>query len=200
MIWFIVLFCIELNAALLLLAIIFFVLVLTSAYWLYRVIKYIEHFYLTCEEVFSVSKDGFETVVSRKQSKRNFAMFMRLFMKGEPSKFKTDEEFWWYTKIIKSQYDLDDRYQKFIENFKLNDHNEEFAYEGIFDKKEKEKMQNSRLEASYMYIPLNRSKVIEDNNIKLNSSNLMMIKDDVSNTGASPISDASNNIRTGARK
>lgn len=125
-------------------------------------------------------------------------MFMRIFMKGEPTQFKNDEEFWWYTQIINSQNDLDDRYQKFIHNFKLNDHNEEFAYEGIFD--QKEKVQNSRLEASYMFIPLNRSKIIEDNNIKLNSSNLMMIKDDISNTGASPISDGSNNVRKSARK
>ena len=66
--------------------------------------------------------------------------------------------------------------------------------------KENEKIQNSRLETSNIYIPLNRSKVAEDNNIKLNSSNLMMIKDEISNTGASPISDASNKIKINSRK
>ena len=109
-------------------------MIVTSAYWLYRVIKWIQNSFLKCVEIYSISKDGFETVINRKQSKRNFAMFMRIYMKGEPTQFSNDEEFWWYSKIIKSQYDLDDRYQKFIQNFKLNDHYEDFAYEGIFDK------------------------------------------------------------------
>ena len=61
---------------------------------------------------------------------------------------KNDEASWWYIKNIKATYQLETRIQRFMKNLELYQHNENFAYEGIFDKKE---------ERSTSVLPFDRS-------------------------------------------
>ena len=54
-------------------------------------------------------------------------------MKKEIKPIDIGEEIWWNEFLIKAENNLHDRYQLFVENFNKND-DENFAYEGIFDK------------------------------------------------------------------
>lgn len=106
-----------------------------------------------------MSKDGFETLVSRTQSKRNLSNFLDQYMKIETANMSDNEIFWWHTQTIKAEEDLKGRIQKFIENHEVHQHNESFAYEGIFDKKNAKhavpyiKFEKSRMESSQYMTP-----------------------------------------------
>ena len=64
-------------------------------------------------------------------------MFVLSQVAKEIKPIRRDEETWWNTRLIKAENDLHDRYRLFVENFnKMND-DENFAYEGIFDQKQK---------------------------------------------------------------
>jgi hypothetical protein len=111
-----------------------------------------------------VSKDGFETVIDRKQSKMNLSNFLLQYMPLDTTEIKDNEASWWHLKTIIATDQLDNRIQKFLETFQLVHNNEEFAYEGIFDRKEESvmspinKFNKNRLEMSQMITPIDRSK------------------------------------------
>lgn len=106
------------------------------------------------------------------------------------------EEFWWNSRLIKSENDLHDRYHKFVQNFNIFENNELFAYEGLFDKKEKNvfaaspRLERSRFEKPNILAQLDQSRIGDDKyKIKLNSSNVMNINDGSINARSS-VSDA----------
>lgn len=80
-------------------------------------------------------------------------------MKIETANMSDNEVFWWHSNTIKAEEDLKDRIQKFIENHEIHQHNESFAYEGIFDQKDAKrdipyiKFEKSRMESSQYMTP-----------------------------------------------
>lgn len=66
------------------------------------------------------------------------------FLPAEMEHFENNEESWWSTQNKKARRKIDTRVQKFMENFQLQEQNNEFAYEGIFDKKLTESPVNNK--------------------------------------------------------
>ena len=84
-----------------------------------------------------MSKDGYETEISRLQSKRNLFKFIKTYFIKETDFISDPEEFWWKTNLTHKKHQIRESIKNFIENNQfVQDQNESFAYEGIFDQKE----------------------------------------------------------------
>lgn len=121
-------------------------------------------------------------------------MFMKTYMQDETAMLDDNEAFWWNRKSLQANCDLKVRYQKFIENLAMTHFHDDFAYEGIFDKKEDDtqllKLDKSKMEASIGYASMRRGKLTDpEYNIKLNSSHAVGTPDNISNKCVSPISE-----------
>ena len=106
-------------------------------YWSHQNYKRIKMTKYKSIEIFAVSKDGYDTELTRLESKRNFSNFLETYMSLEVAAVKDDDEFWWYKHTSRTKKDLKDRFQKFISQ--VYDTTDNFQYEGIFDKKEEPK-------------------------------------------------------------
>ena len=138
----------------------------------------------------AVSKDGYEIDISRVQSKRNLARFIKTYLIKETNvpKNKNEEEFWWKTK----QKIMRKRFKKLPNIFSnFDNENENFDYEGIFDQKEKVvdnapmKVNKSRMDITNLYGSMHKGKD-EDFKFKKNSSQILNIQEEVSNHSNSP--------------
>lgn len=114
-----------------------------------------------------MSRDGFETEISKVQSKRNLFKFIKTYMTKETNFVAHPEEYWWKKRVMYRKQDIEESYRQFLTSAAPQQEQEDFAYEGIFDKKNKKdnspnKMNRSRIDLSGIFGNLNRSKVEED--------------------------------------
>lgn len=143
-----------------------------------------------------MSKDGYETEVTRVQSKRNLFKFIKSYLVKETNFVAHPEDFWWKRNVIRKQHYIEESFQQYFLNVAPAQEQEDFAYEGIFDKKTDKspvKVTSNRMDVSNFINTLNRSKMVdEDNPLRHNASQLVHIQDEVSNHSYSPNSANSN--------
>lgn len=117
------------------LSLITLILLLLDVYWCYRVIKTKKEESMYITKILAMSKDGYETEISRVQSKRNLFKFIKTYMTKETNFVKHPEEYWWKRRVNYRKQEIEESYQQFIMNVAPQQEQEDFAYEGIFDKK-----------------------------------------------------------------
>lgn len=97
------------------------------------------------------SKDGFEKDISRIESKRNFFYFIRKNYVGNQSDIHNDENVYWISKIKSREKKLQKQQEMFLAG-QFQDNDDNFAYEGIFDKKETDNRLTNKVDKSRMDI------------------------------------------------
>jgi hypothetical protein len=133
-----------------------------------------------------MSKDGYETEISRVQSKRNLFKFLKSYFVKETNFITHPEEYWWKIHTSKKQRDIEESFQQFILDTAPQQVQEDFAYEGIFDKKKDvqtpQKASGSRMDVSMYFNTMNRSKILKDDYkmVRNNASHIVLAQDDVS--------------------
>jgi len=98
---------------------------------------------------------------------RNLFNFILKNLLKETSDFKNQEIFYWNSRVKKAERNLKHKIETFYKNI-ANEVDDNFDYEGIFDKKNDVQKTNnpadrSRLDVSYLMGTLNRSRAFEDN-------------------------------------
>lgn len=78
-----------------LLSILSAVILLLLIYWLYKVIVKTKQRSLHITKILAMSKDGYETEISRVQSKRNLFKFIKSYLTKETNFVSHPEEYWW---------------------------------------------------------------------------------------------------------
>lgn len=112
----------------------------------------------------ALSRDGFEKEISRVESKRNLFNFIRQNYLKEIVELDDQEQFHWIARINRANKTYKKRLEMFLDR-KQEDLDEVFAYEGIFDQKEKGNMKpntladRSRMEASYFMGTFSKSRI-----------------------------------------
>lgn len=137
-----------------------------------------------------MSKDGYETEVTRVQSKRNLFKFIKSYLVKETNFVPHPEDFWWKRGVTRKRHYIEESFQQYFLNSAPVQEQEDFAYEGIFDKKNDKsplKIANNRMDVSNFINTLNRSKMVdEEHPFRHNASQLVHIQDEVSNNSFSP--------------
>jgi len=190
------------------LSVIFFNLLFLLVYWSYRITKWIKDEKLRITKIMIMSKDGYEPEITRVQSKRNLFKFIKTYFTKETNFVAHPEEYWWKKQLTFRKQDISDILKKFIENNKGGVmQQEEFAYEGIFDKKEQQerspiKLNNSRrMDASNIVGTLNKSKLADEEiHIKHNGSHVIQMQDEISDRSLSPNSANANAFSRRSKK
>ena len=139
-----------------------------------------------------MSKDGFETEVSRVQSKRNLFKLIKTFWSKEANFVSQPEEFWWKKQAQNRHEDIEESYRQFLTFVEPQNEQEDFAYEGIFDKKKSPHQVSakvgSKVDLSGFMGNLNRSKYEdEDKFIRTNVTHqVIQLQEEISNYSNSP--------------
>ena len=174
------------------------IILLFLSYWLYLTILSIKEKNLVVTKIIAVSKDGYETEISRVQSKRNLFKFIKTYFVKETNFVTHPEEFWWKRSIFHKRKFIEESFQQFILNAGPQQEQEDFAYEGIFDKndhidKSPMRMKGARVDQNFMNT-LNRSNLgLDEYKLPMspmNGSNIILNHEDISDQ--SPNSAASN--------
>lgn len=153
---------------------------------MYRLILYVKHEKLYIRKILAMSKDGYETEISRIQSKRNLFKFLKSYFVKETNFIAHPEEYWWKSNTIKKQRDIEESFQQFILDTAPQQVQEDFAYEGIFDKKKDvqspQKPSGSRMDVSMYFNTMNRSKILKDDYkmMRNNASHIVLAQEEVS--------------------
>lgn len=129
---------------------IWIILILNLGYLIYRLVKYCAW---SCNplvvHISARSKDGFEREISRKESKQNLYHFMKKNHSKTLEYFQTDEREYWAARVKKRGKQLIKEYELFLTQ-KDQDINENFDYEGIFDKQDSDKKPSAVLDRTRM--------------------------------------------------
>ena len=158
----------EFKVTLILLAFIALLLIWINNVWCYLTIKSTYEEKLKITKILAMSKDGFEPEISKVQSKRNLFKFIKTYMTKETNFVAHPEEFWWKKRVMYRKQEIEESYRQFLTSAAPIQEQEDFAYEGIFDEKNKKgksptKMNRSRIDISDIFGNLNRSKIEDDN-------------------------------------
>jgi len=146
---------------------------------------------LFIHKIIALSKDGYETEISRLQSKRNLFKFIKTYFVRETNFVPHPEEFWWKQSTYKKQNDIEESFQQFILDNAPQQEQEDFAYEGIFDKNnenDKSPMMGigNRVDNNFK-TAMNRSNMnLDEYRLAKNSSNGIINNDEISEQSRSP--------------
>jgi len=159
--------------------------------WIYLTIVKTKVRSLFIHKIFALSKDGYEAEISRLQSKRNLFKFIKTYFVRETNFVPHPEEFWWKQSTYNKRKDIEESFQQFILNNAPQQEQEDFAYEGIFDKNnenDKSPMMGigNRVD-NYFKSAMNRSNMVLDEYRMLkNSSNGVINNEEISEQSRSP--------------
>lgn len=150
-----------------------------------------------------MSKDGYEQELTRVQSKRNLFKFIKSYMTKEVNFVAHPEEYWWKRGTQIKRRSIEENFQHLLLDVeKAPEQQEDFAYEGIFDKKPRNqsptKMKGSRMDVSNFIGTLNRSNFFEDKNLRNNVSHVLALNEEPSNQSFSP--NSANSFAPGKKK
>lgn len=145
-----------------------------------------------------MSKDGYETELTRIQSKRNLFKFIKTYLTKEANFVSHPEGFWWKRAVFHKRKAIEESFQQFILNNAPQQEQEDFAYEGIFDKNKEPDatpMKGAkRLESNFIN-GINRS-TINGEELKMlhNASNTLINNEQSSDYSKSPHSSNSRQV------
>lgn len=147
-------------------------------------------------KIIAISKDGYEKEISRIKSKRNLFNFIKFYMTKGTDSGMHPEDFWWKRAVYHKRKEIEESFQQFILNNAPKQEQEDFAYEGIFDKNnEKEntpsKPKMKRLESNFM-VSMNKTNAIMDEyRMTNNASGTLNNHEETSDYSRSPNSSTS---------